>query len=61
MIEHPTTRIQRLYITRREFGPDRRLRELASHADDLSERGSALLEFWKDEVRDRRWTREEIL
>ncbi len=61
MTENNPTRIQRLYVLRREFGSDRRLRQLAAHADELSDRGSALLQTWQDEVRDRRWTCEEIL
>jgi hypothetical protein len=53
--------IQKLPFPRREFGPDRRLRDLAAQADELSDRGSALLDRWKNEARDRRWTCEEIL
>jgi hypothetical protein len=56
-----TTQIQKLPFPRKEFGPDRRLRDLAAHADAISDRGSALLDRWKNEARDRQWNPDRII
>jgi hypothetical protein len=61
MIQTTTPQIQKLPFPRKEFGPDRRLRDLAAHADEISDRGSALLDRWKNESIDRQWHPDQII